>query len=160
MKIAMAAPHEPLPGAPLEQCPDLCQVILAAGSELIDGGGVKAAHLAEFCGVAVDDAGNGGEPAFAIGARRLLVRLQDRICEGGRKRRRDLLRLRDTIKRLLLVEARHFDRPFDRSAASVDFKRAVAALRDGNNPPIELRGIARLTFSSSSQARLRFSSVE
>ena len=138
----MAAPHESLPGASLEQCPDLCQVIPAGGGELIDGGGVKAAHLAEFCGVAIDDAGNGGEPAFSIGARRPLVRLQNRICEGGRKRRSDLMRLRDTIKRLLLVEARHFDRPLDRGATSVDFKRAVAALRDGNNPSIELRGIA------------------
>src|SRR5438552_279617 len=43
MKVAMAPPHEPLPGAPLEQYPDLCQMSQAAGSEVIDGGGVIAA---------------------------------------------------------------------------------------------------------------------
>ena len=66
MEIAMAAPHEPLPGALLEQCLERRDMIVAAGIELIDSGGVKSTHGTKFCGVAVDDAGNGGEPGFAI----------------------------------------------------------------------------------------------
>ena len=55
MQIAMAAPHEPLLGSPLEQCLERRDMIVAAGIELIDGVGIQSMHLAEFCRVAVDD---------------------------------------------------------------------------------------------------------
>ena len=56
------------------------------------------------------------------------------------------MRLGDTIQRLLLIKARHFDRPFDRGAASTDFQTTVVGARDGDNPPVELRGITRIDF--------------
>ena len=99
-------------------------MIAALGIEAIDGGGIKSAHAAEFFGVAADNGGNRGEPGAAIGNRGLPVRLQDGICNGNCKGRRELLHPGDTVQRLLLVEARHFDGPFDRNAASTDFKAA------------------------------------
>ena len=52
------------------------------------------------------------------------MRLQDGICDSGRKGSVRSVASRDAIQRLLLVKARHFDRPFDRSTASSDFKAA------------------------------------
>ena len=55
--------------------------------------------------------------------------------------------LGDAIQRLLLVKARHFDRPFDRGAASTRFQEApVVGTRDRDNPPVEFRGIACIDF--------------
>ena len=47
-----------------------------------------------------------------------------------------------TIERLLLVEPRHFDRPFDGSTRAVDFEGAIGIARDGDNAPVELGGVA------------------
>ena len=100
----------------------------------------------EFFGVAINDARNGIEPGFAIRGRRLPVGLQDGLGNGHPQIRRDLLPPGDTIERLLFVETRHFDRPFDRGAIAANFKPAIAATRDGNNPAIEFRGIASVDF--------------
>jgi hypothetical protein len=83
MKIAVAAPNETLPGTPLQQWLKRRDVIVASRIELINRGSIKAMHGTEFYGVAVDDPGNGGEPRFATGTRRLIMRLQDRICDSN-----------------------------------------------------------------------------
>ena len=64
---------------------------VAAGIELVNGGGADSMHATELCGVAVDNARNGEEPGFAIGTRRLLVRLQDCLSNGNCKRRLNLV---------------------------------------------------------------------
>ena len=76
----------------------------------------------------------------------LSVRLQDCLRDGDRRDGCDLLRLGDTIQRLLLVEAGHFDRPFDRRAASADLKRHLVGARDRNDAAVDLRGIAGIDF--------------
>lgn len=142
MEIAVTAPDETLPGAPAKQDSVGRDMTVAAGVEPIDHGDVKAAFRAEFCRVAVDDRGDGAEPVFAVGARRFVVGLQNRIRKGGRQRRLDRSRRSDAIECLLFVEAHHFDRPLDREAASADFEGAVVSPRDCDHPPVELRRIA------------------
>jgi hypothetical protein len=142
MKVAMAAPHEPLPGAPLKQRLERRNMIVAPSIKLINRGSVKPVYVTEFCGVAVDNPGNGGEPCCAIGARRLVMRLQDGICDSKCKGWSDLLPPGDAIQRLLLVKASHFDRPFDRNTASSDFKATIIGARNRHNLPVDLRGIA------------------
>src|SRR4051794_2741177 len=118
MEIAMATPHQPPPRTLRQQCPKRRQTILTGGIQLIDSSPVNSLYGTEFCCVSLDDSRNGSEPGFAVRARRFFVRLQDRLCNVDGKRWRDILRLGDSIKRLLLIEARHFDGPFDRRAAS------------------------------------------
>ena len=103
---------------------------------------IKSAHGAKLRGIAFDDGWNGGKPAFAVRARRVVVGPQNRVGHGRRKRWFDRLRCRDAIERLAVVEPRHFDRPFDGSARAVDFEGAVGIPRDGDNAPVELGGVA------------------
>ncbi len=142
MQIAVATAHEPLHGTLSEQRLQCRCSIAAGGIELIDGNGIKPAHGTKLCGVAFDDGGNGGKPAFTVRARRLVVGSQNRIGHGRRKRWIDRLRYRDTVERLAVVEPRQFDRPFDGSAGAVDFEGAIGITRDGDNAPVELGGVA------------------
>ena len=71
---------------------------------------------------------------------------QNRVGHSRRKRWIDRRRSRDTVERLILVEPRHFDRPFDGRPRAVDFKGAVGIARDGYNAPVEFGGIASVDF--------------
>ena len=114
----------------------------AGGIELIDGGGVKSAHVAKFCGVAVDEGWNRSEPGCTVGARCVVMGSQDYIGNGNREGWIDRPGGSDTVERLLLIEPHHFDRPFDRGTRSVDFKSPVGIARNSNNAAVELRRIA------------------
>ena len=48
--------------------------------------------------------------------------------------------LRQMIERLVLVEAPHLDRPFDRLSGAVELQPAVGRARDRQHAPVELRG--------------------
>src|SRR4051812_46470029 len=131
MEITVTAAYEPAAGTLSEQRLQCRRSIAAGGIETIGGNGIKSARGAELCGIAFDDGSDGGKPAFTIRARRPVVRSQNRVGYGCRKRWVDRLRCRDDIERLRLVESRHFDRPFDGSARAVDFEGAVSIARDG-----------------------------
>src|SRR6478735_8733656 len=142
MQIAVTTAHEPAAGTRSEQRLQCRRSITAGGIESTDGNGIKATHGAELCSITLDDGRDGGDPAFAVRARRLVMGPQNRVGQSRRKRWIDRLRCRENIERLTLVEPRHFDRPFDGGARAADFEGAVGITRDSDNAPIELGGVA------------------
>ena len=61
-----------------------------------------------------------------------------RVGECLGELRSDVAGVRQMIKRLAFVEERHFDGPFIGRALAIDLEICVP-LRNGNNPPIEVR---------------------
>jgi hypothetical protein len=160
-KIAVATPHKPLRCALAEQGLKSRQTIAAGGIELIDGGGIKSAHVAKFCGVAVDEGWNRTEPGYTVGALRIVVGSQDCIgngaregwfdCPGGKRHGRAIAP-RQTASFRPPIQPGY---PF-RRFQEAPLKLRVMATTRGRAPG----ALPALTLSSSSQARLRFSSVE
>src|SRR5437660_140832 len=103
MQIAVTTQHEALRCALAEQGLKPSQTIAVGGIELIDGGGVKSAHGAKFCGVAVDEGWNRSEPGCTVGARCVVMGSQDCIGNGDREGWIDRPGGSDTVERLLLI---------------------------------------------------------
>jgi hypothetical protein len=82
MQIAMATPHESLPGTAAEQ--GSRYGIVACSVKPVDFRGVDPVHPVKFFSVAIDDAWDRGKPALSVSTGRVLVRLQDRIGSGQR----------------------------------------------------------------------------
>src|SRR3954449_4519969 len=108
MEITVTAAYEPAAGTLSEQRLQCRRSIAAGGVETIGGNGIKSARGAELCGIAFDDGSDGGKPAFTIRARRPVVRSQNRVGHGCRKRWGDRLRSRQDLERRLEVRGRPY----------------------------------------------------
>ncbi len=92
----------------------------------------------EAIAVAVDQGRDGGNPCRAVGGDRRRMRSRDCVGDGQRKVRIEPSSLCQVIQRPALVETRHVDGIFDRSAAAVDLHRSVRLFCDGHDAMIDL----------------------
>src|SRR5215470_15881500 len=67
------------------------------------------------------------------------VKRRHRAAECVRERRVDFARLRQPVEHCILVEAAHFECPYDWSPAAVEFEPPVSLAGDRHHAPIDIR---------------------
>ena len=130
MQVAMAAPHISLPAALLQQCREFRQMPTASCPRSSISSDGKQAASRNAAVLPSMSPGNRIDPGFSRRERRNDVGGRDRIRDGVDETGIERTGFGQMVDGPALVEARHFDRIFDRRALAVDFKRSVVALRD------------------------------
>ena len=95
--------------------------------------------VAERRRVVRDELGNRGKPRRGFDRLGMVMHGGDGKRELGAERIVKLAALGDMVERIVLVEARHLDRPFDGFAAAVQGERTTGLARDRHDAAIKLR---------------------
>ena len=112
---------------------------MRVSAELCDLFGFEMITGPQAIAVAIDQAGDGGNPCLAVGANSLRMRSHDRVGDGRGEICIQRAGLGQMIQRPAFVEARHLDRILERPAASVDLHRSIGLFRDRHDAVIDLR---------------------
>jgi hypothetical protein len=126
MQVAVATPHMPLPAALFQQPANPKKRGLRCPGKITDVGFRKAGRGPKRSGIALNEPWDRFDPGVSWRQRREGVGGCDRIGNGLNETLIRFAGCCQMIDGLSFVEARHFNRKFDRYTVSIDTQRSIA----------------------------------
>ena len=140
VKVAMAAPDQARCAARAQKREQFCQGGPRLSFKFVDRlRREQFAVLAERRRVVRDESRNGREPRRGFDRLGACMHGGDGDGELAGERIVKLATLGEMVERVIFVEARHLDRPFDRFARAIQGERPVGFARDRHDAAVELR---------------------